>query len=876
MTETVKLDVSGQEIIQTETPHGILRTMLRPAQSDTANMAALQIRYDDLRLGFVLTIGAYADALSDALTDVLWERFPTVEDTPEQFVVPLREYLQGEARQLADDDSPHGFVVGAFSREVTTGRTWLAWLGTSGIHVLNRSARAIAVAKGLVAGEGWSPRSGLAPGENAIHAELLTTNALSRVVAFTNVLRPMVDELPYLGRATIQRIADAQATDVPAVFFDLRTIPVTAAPDQVSVFYRWENAAQATLFWTGGENASGYRIEQATTATFHDPVLLAELTDARQRIYTVQPSPDEDTFYRVMPINDGVAGQPSAPIIVTPVPLVAPIIENIDWQQNGGVQVTWTAIVQANYYELESSPDADFDSPETAIVYRGEDNTFATPSNFPTGWYFRVRSMNAYFAPRIPSFWSPTRRAPGQLATPQFTTIQPDVLTWNAVPAARSYELRKFTGKAADGQSEREEIIAIAETALTLEDETPAVYQVRAVLEPGDEYSASQWSHPAALGGWTGELNAALSTETQPISGSTMEIPAPSRRQNVEEALGPVDAVNDDLQPLPSRAWQLIIIAAAMALGLGLLVGLIGGPRLGIGLDATNTPVSQTDRIATNDQATALWAQATARAALDTELSQMSASRDEAQALGTAEAEERSTLAVDLNELQQTATLNADQRAMLDAQLSAQAANLAAEGTQRADTEASLSELEATATSSAEEIAQLEATNADLQDSRDSIIVAATASSAGAATQAALSQDAIATLDTQFVEASSTLAALNNNISTNETLIAELESDAAAAQTQIAEIEETVTAQANTASTREAELMLTITALVPTSTPTPSDTPTPTATPTLTPTNTPTPTFTATPSPTATPTLTPTNTATATVTPSISFFFGKK
>lgn len=880
MAETLKLDASGQDIVQNETPHGILRTMLRPAQTDHATSAVLVTRYDDRYLLFVLAIGAYAERLGDAILNVIWEQFPTVDTTPEQFVEPLRDYLQSDAQKLADDNSPHSFVVGALSREVSTGRAWLAWLGTSGIHVLNRSARVVPVAKGLVAGEGWAPNTGISPNPDAIHAELLTTNALSRLVAFTNVLRPMIDELPYLGRATIQRIAEAQATDVPAVFFDLRVFPVAPAPDEVSVYYRWENATQSTLFWTGGENATGYRVEQASTAAFSDPMLLAELTDARQRIYTVQPSPEEDTFYRVVPITDGVAGLPSAPIIVTPVPLVAPIIEDISWRQTGGIEITWTAIAQANYYELESSPDADFDSPETAIVYRGEDSSYVTPSNYPTGWYFRVRSMNTYFAPRTPSFWSPGRRAPTRLETPQFTSIQPDVLYWNEVPAARSYEIRRFSGRTTDGSSESQDIIAVAETSLVLDTDTPAIYQVRAILETGDDFSASNWSNPATLGGWTGDLQAALAPPEDTQAGNTMEIPSPTRRsqQNLESALGgSTGAEQEALQQLPSRAWQLVIIAAAVALGLGLLVGLIGGPRLGIGLEATDTPVSQADRIATNDQATALWEDATARANLDTELSQVQARRDEESFLATTEAEERDELAGVVDDLQQAATLNSDERTALGNQIATADAASISTATQQAVVAATLSGLQTTATFSVERILELQTNNEILRESRDAT---ATAMAQSAATQNANAAATITDLEAVFANSMATIEMLDENIANNEASIAQYETDLAEAETQIANIHATSTSQAALVGTREAQLLNTITALAPTITPTPTNTPTPSYTPTATNTlsPTPTPTPSRTPTTTASPTRTPTATPTQTYTPTATVqpFFGKE
>lgn len=856
MVEITKLDANGQDIVQVDTPHGVLRTMLRPAQNTDATNAALITRHDERFLLFTLVIGQHAAPLSDAISDILWQNMPTPDASASDFIEPLKAYLLNDAKQIADDYSQHAFTIGAFSRQVNTGRTWLAWLGTSGIHVLNRSGRVVTVTKGLVAGEGWSAKSGLSPDANAIHTEVLTTNAMSRLVAFTNVMRPMIDELPYLGRATIQRVADAQAMDVPAVFFDLRISPVTITPEEVNVYYRWESAIQATLFWSGGEDATGYRIEQASSATFEDPLLLAELTDSRQRTYSVQPSPEADTFYRIIPMNDNVLGMPSPPIIVTPVPLVAPVVESIAWQEAGGVTVTWTAIPQANYYELESSPDPDFDSPETAIVYRGEANSYQTPSNYPTGWFFRVRSLNTHFAPRTPSFWSLVRRAPVRLLSPQFLAIEPDMLYWNEVPAARSYEIRRFTGTS--GNESQQEIIAVTGTTFEITDATPAIYQVRAILETGDEFSASEWSHPAVLGGWTGDVKETLRTEEKLRAGNTVEMPSPTRsqQQDIEKVLGSTDVPvpNAAEGAMPSSAWQLVIIAAAVALGLGLLVGLIGGPRLGIGLDATNTPVSQADRIATNAQATALWNDATQRAVLDLEVSQMSALGTEEAILATTEAERSTELEFTIDGLQSAASTSESVQAQLNDDIATQSAINAEEAAQRANAESALSDLQATATFSSEQITQLEDANTDLRASRDDLQATATSVFQIAATQGADATATISALSNAFANSAEMVMSLNNDIATNEAMIEAFEADLAEAEQQITEISSTATAlsvsatvQSDLYSTQEAELVNTITALAPTETPTPSMTPPPTYTPT--------PTLTPTPMPSATQTL---------------------
>ncbi|PJF39127.1 MAG: hypothetical protein CUN55_15230, partial [Phototrophicales bacterium] len=447
MFEDIKLNANSEAVTQRETPHGMLRTLFVSPQSDqdTTHQALLRARYDDTRMVFTLVTGQHAEALAEKTITFLWEQFPAVDVTLRQFADLVQNFLQGEARTIApDDESRHAVVMGALTRESNAGKGWLAWLGTSGIFILDRNSEPMNLETGLMLGEGWSPKQGIMPEAAQVHADVVLINTISRLLIFTNVLRPVISEVPVLGRAALQRIAAKQAQQIPAVLFDLKAFSVVNVPQHLNVYYRWDDATHVTLFWSGAEEATGYRVEQATLPSFEDATLLAELADSRQRLYRVQPPPEQEVFYRVTPIVKDVAGKPSNLIVVTPVPLVAPSIESIQWLSSGGFRITWTNIPQADLYELESSPDPDFDSPETAIIYRGSAPLHETSGDTPTGWYYRVRSLNTHFAPRTPSSWSATRRAPVQLETPQFTTINRQVLVWRPVIGAKSYEVRRF------------------------------------------------------------------------------------------------------------------------------------------------------------------------------------------------------------------------------------------------------------------------------------------------------------------------------------------------------------------------------------------------------------------------------------------------
>lgn len=807
MFEDIKLNLSSEAITQRETPHGILRTLFVPPQAttDPASASQLQVRYDDLRLVFVLTTGEHAEALADKTISHLWDNFLPPDATMNDFGELAQNYLVGDARTVADDDSRHAIIMGAFTREIGTGRGWLAWIGTSGLYILDRSNEPMNLETGLALGEGWSPKKGIMPESARVHTDVVLTNTISRLLVFTNVLRPIITEVPSLGRVAIQRVATTQAKQLAAVLLDLKTFPVVKVPTGLSVFYRWEDATHATLFWVGAEDATGFRVQQASTPTFDDAMTLAELSDSRQRIYTVQPPTDQAAYYRVFPMSGDVPGKPSQPVVVTPVPLVAPIIESINWSASGGLRITWTRIVQSDAYELESSPDPDFDSPETAIIYRGSDVTYETNAAAPNGWYYRVRSLNTHFAPRSPSFWSHTRRAPSQLDSPQFVRIASDALTWTPIVGAKSYEVRKFTGQTSDGKSSEQEVFAVEQNAVAVEDEEAAIYQVRAVREIGDEFSASNWSNPATLGGWSGDLSIATIIESELGVSQTIEAPKP--KAAVVPTLPDDDTSELTAPAAPSTAWQVLLIGAAATLAIGLIVGLVGGPRLGIGLDPTNTPLNSADERATQSQSTALWVNATERSILSDELNQSKVLGTEQSVSATAEANR-------FDSLSGTATLDSYNAATVDAQLNAVDTELqdvaasATEGaTVRDDLQRDVTNLEATATSGAIQINDLISINQILIDERDGLLQTATVESGVNATAESIYQTDVDNLNTVIDGNIATIGAIENNLATTEA--------------QLRDVEVVATAQSIYVQTLESQYFATATALAPTPTPTP-------------------------------------------------------
>ncbi len=846
------------------TPHGILRTLLHPEQTTPARLA---VRYDAQRLVLALVMGSGAVALGDQVVAWLWDAFPAPETEAQDFSALLHEFLQGDARSIDDSDEMHSLVVGAITREVEAGQIWLGWLGTSGVRALNTNREPLAISKGLVAGEAWSPKQGIVPDHAYPHAEVVPINTVERLLVFSNVLRTVIDEIPYLGRLTLQRVAEAHATEVPAVLFDLRPDRVVQIARDVYVRYRWDAPHQATLFWSGGVNATGYRVEQATTPTFGDATIIAELTDARQRVYRVQPPVASEVYYRIVPLSENVIGQPSPPIVVTPVPLVSPMVDQIDWLPTGGFRIAWTDLPQADHYELEGSPDPEFDSPQTVIVYQGENPFYETEANFPGGWYFRARSRNTHFAPDTPSLWGQSRQAPGQLTAPVFEQVSPAKISWEPIEGAVLYQVRELESR----DDEPEFVLFDTFIEPSFIPPRPTVYQVRALRAEDDENLAGPWSDSVSVGIWEGtvvgvdvDADTAKIPMLDNVKTITMDISQPGDPSFVETG---------------SKIWRLILITAALAVGVGLIAGLIGGPRLGIGLDPTVTPVPRLAREATatqlqnfRDSAEQLpiveqrlnEAQAVATENANTITNQqtvnttLSDERDSLQQTATANAnqisqlnDEQAVLEADLDGLQQTATQSSESYAAENAQLADEQATLeanldglqqtatqssesyAAENAQLADEQATLEvdldSLQQTATQSSEsyaaESAQLADGQATLEADLDSLQQTATQSAESYAAENSQLTDELATQAASISQLNSVLAQMTTQEATASARLRTVEAELAANSEELDNLYATATAQAETITTLEGQIEAyegTMTAVAPTPTPTPT------------------------------------------------------
>ncbi|MCI0714666.1 MAG: hypothetical protein L0154_31215, partial [Chloroflexi bacterium] len=403
------ISTNGSPAEQRETPHGIIRTALQPTDNQQAHIA---IEYDEDYLVFVIAEGVLAEALASAILEWQWQHFDAEH---------LYEFLQGDARQIGDSEEPHTLIVGRINRTVDEGEIDLKWVGTIGVRAYNLQRDIHPIEVGMYPGEAWSPAKGVYPKEARPHSHSFAVNTVDRLLIFSNSLRRAANELPFVGRATLQRVVESVGETEVVYLFDIHPRQVVVPPSNIALNYRWESPTHVNLSWLGGDNASGFIIEESPAPQFETKQTVAELTDHRQRVYIVNPPFDRDVYYRVVPIKGNVRGEASTPIIVTPVPLVPPQIEKINWSISGNLRIQWSDVPQADTYELEASPSQDFDSAHTSIVYQGGSLAYEVEKeDQPIGWYFRVRSRNSHYKPKAPSIWSNSIRAPMKLATPTF------------------------------------------------------------------------------------------------------------------------------------------------------------------------------------------------------------------------------------------------------------------------------------------------------------------------------------------------------------------------------------------------------------------------------------------------------------------------
>ncbi|MGQ9851676.1 MAG: hypothetical protein ACUVSU_16670, partial [Aggregatilineaceae bacterium] len=473
-----------------QSAHGRWRTGYARAVASSLP-TALALTLDAGRFVFVLAEGGAALAFARQACDYLW----TLDAIGDDWPAPLVARLEARTHWQDLPAGPWRFVAGRLDRQLPISFLSLAWLGLPPARLLDRALTAIDLGTDESDSEAlWSPQDGPVTGLRAYRGSLF---GMERLLLLSPGADILAAGLPDLSNARLEQALQDWRADATRdlVVLDIRLSPALAAPSAVMLTCRWVAPDLCELRWNPSPNATGYRLETAPTPDFAAPELLAELTDGRQIRYQFSPPPDRPVFIRAVPLNQGVAGAASQPVCPLPLTLIAPLLQSVRWSADGGYTLTWTPIPQATGYEVQEAPGERFEASEATIVYRGDRPECRLPLGTPPGHFYRVRAINALYAPTAPSPWSDPVPAPARLDTPVFTEVTDDHLAWTSVPGAQSYLLRVVPLGADERQGEE---MPVSEPSSAVA-HAPATYRVRALRQAHDLLTASEWSAPVTV-----------------------------------------------------------------------------------------------------------------------------------------------------------------------------------------------------------------------------------------------------------------------------------------------------------------------------------------------------------------------------------------
>jgi hypothetical protein len=471
---------------------GYQQAVKKPEEGERLPVA-LEMMQDAERLVFAMTEGPAAPYLAEHLVNYLWTRESTADDWPQN----LRFWLADTDQWTQAKSGRTLFICGRLERGMPGGRIYLAWLGMSGVRLLDRAHNPLTLDTYISSDEGWTPDKGPEPEGMALHAYRGSLFDLERLTAVSPGAISLNEELPDMSSVDLQQALQdwSEEADHDLSVFDLRLNPITTAPSVIHVSHRWISAEQCMLSWQPTPNTTGYQVEESANLAFDKPTILAQLSDSRQGQYTFSPPVDGQHYYRVTPLNHNIAGQPSDPVAVLPLALATPVMEPIRWSEQGGYRLRWTPVLQATGYEIQTSNTSGFEPETCQMVYRGEASETNLPFDAPLNQYYRVRAINARYAPNAPSEWSRPRRAPNRLDVPVFTHVSHKKIAWEPVNGARVYTVR-VTPKGED-ESQGEDFY-VAEPTCGVADQA-AMYRVRAMRRQDDLRTASEWSDAVTM-----------------------------------------------------------------------------------------------------------------------------------------------------------------------------------------------------------------------------------------------------------------------------------------------------------------------------------------------------------------------------------------
>jgi len=199
-----------------------------------------------------------------------------------------------------------------------------------------------------------------------------------------------------------------------------------------------------TVSWSSSTGATGYDLEEDTSASFSNPISAYTGTNTT---FNVTGKTVGTFYYRVR--ATGVAGSsgwtpgangcqmlpPNPPSSIT-VPATS---------VTGTYTVFWTAEAGATSYDLEEATDVGFTSPVT--VYSGSNISYNVTGKTAGTYYYRVRSVGV----AGPSGWTPGGNGcqivapspPVPLTVPATSTTGTYTVSWGASQGVSSYELQE-------------------------------------------------------------------------------------------------------------------------------------------------------------------------------------------------------------------------------------------------------------------------------------------------------------------------------------------------------------------------------------------------------------------------------------------------
>src|SRR5690606_19152107 len=280
-------------------------------------------------------------------------------------------------------------------------------------------------------------------------------------------------------------------TTIPAI----SGVPTLVSPDDEATLVELNE----NLTWNEVEGALSYDVQVSTDNTFGNVVPI-NVTDGTSHQLT---NLENETvyFWRVRSVNDGGVSEYSAHRSFTTIPAVAGVPTLVSPDDEATLvelneNLTWNEVEGALSYDVQVSTDSTFDDVVEISVTNGSSHQLTNLEN-ETVYFWRVRSVNdggvsEYAAHRsfttIPAVAGvPTLVSPDDEAT---LVELDDLLTWNEVEGALSYDVQVST----DGTFDDEAEISITEGTSyqpTLESATTYYWRVRSVNDGGvSEYSA--------------------------------------------------------------------------------------------------------------------------------------------------------------------------------------------------------------------------------------------------------------------------------------------------------------------------------------------------------------------------------------------------